>query len=118
MNNSEHFYFQELNLGTQEIMGSTNWEVTASKGIITRTGHVRFFVQYVQAKVVVSQTLDTRNPPHIRDLQLEIGNIQVIMMNACFKNYIFSTTVWLCSAKSVKLEMLCRRFVNAWIQFY
>lgn len=71
--------FQELNLGTQEIMGSTNWEVTAGKGIITRTGHVQFFVQYIQATVVLSQTLDTRIPPQIKDLQLALGNIQVII---------------------------------------
>lgn len=58
-------------------MGSTDWEVTAGKGIITRTGHIRFFVQYIQATLVVSQTLDTRMPPQIKDLQLSLGNIQV-----------------------------------------
>lgn len=84
--------FIELNLGTQEIMGSTNWEVTASKGIITRTGLVRFFVQYIQAKVVVSQTLDTRNPPQMNDLQFELGNIQVnliylIIFSICYTMY-------------------------------
>lgn len=68
----------ELNLGTQEISGSTDWEVSASRGIITRSGHVQFSVQYIQAIVVVNQTLDTRNQPKIKDLQLEIGNIQVI----------------------------------------
>lgn len=67
----------ELNLGTQEIEGSADWEVTAGKGIITRAGHVQFFAQYIQAKMVVSQTLDTRNQPQIKDLQLELGNIQV-----------------------------------------
>lgn len=83
--------FIELNLGTQEIMGSTNWEVTASKGIITRTGLVRFFVQYIQAKVVVSQTLDTRNPPQMNDLQFELGNIQVnlylVIFSICYTMY-------------------------------
>lgn len=67
----------ELNLGTQEIEGSADWEVTAGKGIITRAGHVQFYAQYIQAKIVVSQTMDTRNKPQIRDLQLELGNIQV-----------------------------------------
>lgn len=71
--------FSELNLGTQEISGSTDWEVAATKGIITRSGHVQFFVQYIQATVIVSQTLDTRNQPQIKDLQLELGNIQVIL---------------------------------------
>lgn len=64
-------------------MGSSDWEVTAGKGIITRTGHVQFFVQYIQATVIISQTLDTRNPPQIRDLQLELGNIQVRRQANC-----------------------------------
>lgn len=58
-------------------MGTADWEVSASKGMITRAGHVRFFVQYIQATVILSQTLDTRNQPKIKDLQLEMGNIQV-----------------------------------------
>lgn len=66
-----------MNIGTQEIKGSSDWEVTAGKGIITRTGHVRFSIQYIQATLIVSQTLDTRNPPQIKDLQLALGNIQV-----------------------------------------
>lgn len=69
-----------MNLGTQEIMGTADWEVSASKGMITRAGHVRFFVQYIQATVILSQTLDTRNHPQIKDLQLEMGNIQVNML--------------------------------------
>lgn len=64
-------------------MGSSDWEVTAGKGIITRTGHVQFFIQYIQATVIISQTLDTRNPPQIRDLQLELGNIQVRRQANC-----------------------------------
>lgn len=66
-----------LNLGTQEITGSTEWEITAGKGIITRTGSVAFSLQHIQAQVVLSQSLDTRNHPQIKDLQLELGNIQV-----------------------------------------
>lgn len=72
-----------MHLGTQEIMGSTNWEVTAGKGIITRAGHVQFSVQYIQAIVIVSQSLDTRNQPQIKDLQFELGNIQVIVNLLC-----------------------------------
>lgn len=64
-------------MGTQEITGSTDWEITAGKGIITRTGYVTFSVQYIQAMVVLSQSLDTRNHPQIKDLQFELGNIQV-----------------------------------------
>lgn len=66
-----------MHLGTQEIVGSTDWEITAGKGIITRTGNIKFSLQYIHAIVVVSQSLDTRNRPQIKDLQLELGNIQV-----------------------------------------
>lgn len=66
-----------LHVGTQEIKGSTQWEVSAGKGMITRVGHVDFTVQYIQVIFVISQSLDTRNQPQINDLQLELGNIQV-----------------------------------------
>lgn len=67
-----------LNLGTQQIMGATDWEVSLSRGIITRTGHIKFDVEYIRAIFNISQTLDTRNRPQINDFQLEIGNIQVL----------------------------------------
>lgn len=66
-----------LNLGTQQIMGASDWEVSLSRGIITRSGHIKFDVEYVRAIFSMSQTLDTRNHPQINDVQLEIGNIQV-----------------------------------------
>lgn len=66
-----------MHIGTQEIMGSTQWEVSAGKGMITRAGHAQFTVQYLQAIFVVSQTLDTRNRPQIKELEFELGNIQV-----------------------------------------
>lgn len=64
-------------MGTQKIDGATDWEVSLSRGIITRTGHIRFEVEFIRAIVNMSQTLDTRNHPQINDFQLEIGNIQV-----------------------------------------
>lgn len=78
-----------MHLGTQEIVGSTDWEITAGKGIITRTGNIKFSLQYIHAIVVVSQSLDTRNRPQIKDLQLELGNIQVnfIQFQLVSKNY-------------------------------
>lgn len=81
-----------MNLGTQDIMGSTDWEVTAGKGIITRTGHLRFTIQYIQATVVLSQKLDTRNRPEIKDLQFEVGNIQVIIVKPWFEFCLYHST--------------------------
>ncbi|XP_031632293.1 uncharacterized protein LOC116346401 [Contarinia nasturtii] len=83
----------ELNLGTQEIIGSTDWEVTVSKGIITRTGHIKFSIQYIQAKIVLSQMLDTRNQPQIKDLQLEMGNIQVRSDGAGLSDYVIEFVI-------------------------
>lgn len=35
-----------MEVGTQEIMGSTQWEVNLGKGMVTRAGHVKFTVQH------------------------------------------------------------------------
>lgn len=72
----------ELHVGTQAIMGSTQWEVSAGKGIITRAGDAQFILQHVKAIFFVSQSLDTRNRPKINDLQIELGNIQVSEVNS------------------------------------
>lgn len=66
-----------LSLSTQKIMGTTNWVVSAARGIITRNGHIKFDVEFITGTANLSQTLDTRNHPQINDFQLEIGNIQV-----------------------------------------
>lgn len=80
--------FIELNVCTQEIMGSTEWEVSAGK-MISQVGKIDFTIQYIRMGVVVSQTLDTRNQPQLNDLQLEIGNIQVcfILSKSCRRIY-------------------------------
>lgn len=66
-----------LQLGTQRLQGSSQWQVSVASGMITRVGHVQFTVQHVKVRVEVSQSLDTRKRPQMRDLQLELGNIQV-----------------------------------------
>lgn len=71
------FFVLELQVGTQEIMGSTQWQISAGKGMITRSGQVAFSVQHIKATFIVSQSLDTRKKPQINDLQFELGNIQV-----------------------------------------
>lgn len=78
MNFWNHTHFSsELHVGTQAIMGSTQWEISAGKGMITRAGDAQFTIQHIKAIFIVSQTLDTRNRPKINDLQFELGNIQV-----------------------------------------
>lgn len=66
-----------MQVGTQEIMGSTQWQISAGKGMITRTGQAAFSIQHIKATFIISQSLDTRKRPQINDLQFELGNIQV-----------------------------------------
>lgn len=80
----------DLHVGTQKIMGSSQWEISASKGMITRAGNVAFTIQHIKAILIVSQSLDTRKRPQINDLQFELGNIQVSCI-AIF--YIDSTAI-------------------------
>lgn len=71
------FVSTEMNVGTQEIRGSTHWEISAGKGVITRIGNAEFTLQHIRAAFVIDQPLDTRKKPKIQDLQLDMGNIQV-----------------------------------------
>ena len=66
-----------MEVGTQQLEGSTQWELSIASGMITRTGTVQFTVQHLKLAYVVSQTLDVRNRPQINDLQLDLGNIQI-----------------------------------------
>lgn len=78
----------QLQVGTQEIRGSTQWLISAGKGMITRTGDAEFSVQHIKATFVISQSLDTRKRPQINDLQFELGNIQVRSDGAGTMDYI------------------------------
>ena len=66
-----------MQVGTQRISGSGQWEVSVGSGMITRAGHVEFTVEHLKATFEISQAMDTRKRPVINDLQLELGNIQV-----------------------------------------
>lgn len=66
-----------MHVGTQEIHGSTQWEISAGKGVITRIGTAQFTLQHIRAAFVIDQPFDTRKRPKIQDLQLDLGNIQV-----------------------------------------
>ncbi|ALC38895.1 CG3246 [Drosophila busckii] len=71
-NNTAGLRFQ---LGTQQISGSTQWEVGVA--LMSRIGHVQFSVQHLRVTVEAHQPLDTRQRIKITDLQLDLGNIQV-----------------------------------------
>ncbi len=45
--------------------------------MITRSGNIQFTIDHIKALFEISQSLDMRKRPEIKDLQLELGNIQV-----------------------------------------
>lgn len=66
-----------MEVGTQEISGSTMWQVQIAKGMITRAGSLQFSVQYVKVLFAVTQPLNLSKKLKIDDLQLDLGNIQI-----------------------------------------
>lgn len=66
-----------LQVGTQKLLGATQWEVFIGSGMISRSGQAQFSIQHMKVTMEISQALDTRKRCQMRDLQLELGNIQV-----------------------------------------
>lgn len=66
-----------MQIGTQKILGTSQWEVSFGSGMITRSGNVQFTIDHIKAFFEINQSLDMRRRPEIKDLQLELGNIQV-----------------------------------------
>ncbi|CAH1716546.1 unnamed protein product [Chironomus riparius] len=67
-----------LEIGTQEIHGKTTWEASFAKGMITRSGNVQFSVQYIKVFVSLIQPINLQKRVNMNDLQLDLGNIQVM----------------------------------------
>lgn len=71
-------FFLDLEVGTQEIHGKTTWEASLAKGMITRSGNVQFSVQYIKVFVSLIQPINLQKRVNMNDLQLDLGNIQVM----------------------------------------
>lgn len=67
-----------MEIGTQEIRGKTTWEVAIAKGMITRSGNVQFSVQHIKVMFTITQPMDLGQRVKINDLQLDLGNIQIM----------------------------------------
>ncbi|XP_041974216.1 uncharacterized protein LOC121729684 [Aricia agestis] len=67
----------DFEIGTQKLEGMTHWEISALNGITSRAGSTSFSVEYISGRIVLGQPLDTRKKPEFRDLDLDVGNIQV-----------------------------------------
>lgn len=66
-----------FSISTQEIKGSTFWEAKAIGGFISMGGSASFSVKYIRGRFILAQPLDTRKRMEFRDLEMELGNIQI-----------------------------------------
>lgn len=83
----------DFEIGTQKLEGRTQWEVSAISGLLSRAGTASFSVEYISARIIIGQPLDTRKKPKFRNIDLEIGNIQVRCDGAGTLDYVLEFTV-------------------------
>ncbi|XP_047521225.1 uncharacterized protein LOC125060386 [Pieris napi] len=83
----------DLSIGTQEIQGSTNWEISTFKGYFTKVGTVSFSINYVRIRIILGQPLDTRKRPEFRNLDVELGNLQIRFDGAGTIDYIVELAI-------------------------
>lgn len=83
----------DFEIGTLKLEGQTQWEITAVSGLMSRAGTASFSVDYVSGRMVLAQPLDTRKKPEFRDLDLEVGNIQVRCDGAGTLDYVIEFAV-------------------------
>jgi len=102
----DNILYMGVHVGTQRLEGRTLWEVQVG-GILSRTGSAIFTVEYIRTKTEISQPLDTRKKPALRDLDIDVGNIQVRMDGAGTLDYVIEAVV------NVLPNLLRYQIVNA-----
>lgn len=83
----------DFEIGTQKLEGQTKWEISAISGLLSRAGTASFSVEYISARIILGQPLDTRKKPQFRSLDLEVGNIQVRCNGAGTLDYVIEFVV-------------------------
>ncbi|CAG4921404.1 unnamed protein product [Colias eurytheme] len=83
----------DFEIGTQKLEGTTHWDISAISGLMSRAGSASFSVEYISGRVILAQPLDTREKPEFRDLDLEVGNIQVRFDGAGTIDYVVELVV-------------------------
>lgn len=76
----------DFEVGTKRIEGSTHWNVTV--GIISNAGKISFSIEYLSLRVVISQPLDVRQTAILKDMQIDVGNLQMRSDGAGTGDYI------------------------------
>ncbi|XP_058115945.1 uncharacterized protein LOC131284901 [Anopheles ziemanni] len=82
-----------MHVATQRIVGSTQWEVSIGRGMLSHPGRAQFTVEHIRVAVQIEQPLDLRKKIKLRDIQLELGNIQVRCDGAGTFDYIIEAAV-------------------------
>lgn len=82
-----------LNTGTQEIQGSTNWEISTLRGYLSMMGSVTYSINYVRIQIVLGQPLDVRKSPQFLKLNVELGNLQIRFDGAGTIDYVIELAI-------------------------
>ncbi|GJQ86243.1 hypothetical protein Trydic_g8942 [Trypoxylus dichotomus] len=82
-----------IEIGTQRLQGTSNWEMIIVGGLLSKAGTVKFSVEYFRVGILIQQSLDTRNKPQLEDVQLELGNIQIRFEGAGTLDYVIEFAV-------------------------
>lgn len=85
--------FVDFEVGTQKLEGQTQWEISFVGGLMSRAGTASFSVDYINVRMIVAQSLDTRNRPQMKNLDLEVGNIQVRFDGAGTLDYVIELAI-------------------------
>ncbi|XP_045761215.1 uncharacterized protein LOC123864652 [Maniola jurtina] len=83
----------DFDVGTQKLEGTTQWELSAISGLLSRAGRSSFSVEYISGRIILAQPLDTRKKPEFVDLDLDIGNIQVRFDGAGTLDYVIEFVI-------------------------
>ncbi|KAJ2943922.1 hypothetical protein O0L34_g8242 [Tuta absoluta] len=78
-------------IGSQKLEGFTVWDVSAA--MMSVTGTASFSVEYISARIIIAQSLDTTKRPLLRKFHLDIGNIQARCDGAGTIDYIIEFVV-------------------------
>ncbi|XP_072936197.1 uncharacterized protein [Epargyreus clarus] len=83
----------DFEIGTEELEGRTQWELSAINGMISRVGTASFSVKYINGRIILAQPVDTRKNPKLVDLNLDVGNIQIRSDGAGTIDYILECAI-------------------------
>lgn len=83
----------DFEIGTQKLEGRTQWDISAIGGLMSRAGTASFSVEYISARIILGQPLDTREKPIFKGIDLEIGNIQVRWNGAGTIDYVIEFVI-------------------------